>query len=209
MAKLRVLKGNEIIPYINQISEFRVKYFKEYPYLYSGSLAYEREYIEGYCKEAKSLLIILEDLSGRLLGFSTGIPLVSDSEIVREAAKSFTEAGFDSETFFYFGETILVPEERGKGNYSKIVRLREEEAIEMGFEGACFMAVNRAENHPQRPKEYQSIDSKFEHMGYSKTSIGVSFTYPTILPDGTVCDVEHLMVYWMKFFSNANVLAKK
>lgn len=199
--QLHAFKGKDIAPYIERVSEFRVKYFKEFPHLYSGSLDYERKYMEGYSQEPQALLVVLEDESDNLLAFSTGMPLTSDSDVVKEACQTFKKAGYNPENIFYFGETIIVPSQRGKGYYSKIVSLREQEARNMSFNGACFMAVKREKDHPQRPNDYKEIDPIFKRKGYTKTPIEISFTYPTVLPDGNVREENHPMIYWVKNFN--------
>ena len=196
--QITILKGEEIVPYIDAVSAFRIRYFREFPYLYAGSLSYEKEYMKGYSQEPQALLIVLEREDGKLQGFSTGMPLTADSDVVKEACQYFRKAGYDTDNVYYFGETILVPEQRGKGNYTKIVQERERAVKEMGYTRACFMAVKREENHPQRPADYREPGPIFSHMGYQPTDVEVSFNYPTVLPNGASADRDHLMVYWVK-----------
>lgn len=195
---IKVLMGREIIPYIDSVSEFRIRFFREFPYLYAGSISYEKEYMKGYSQEPRSLLVILEGDENELQGFSTGMPLNADSDIVKEASQNFEMAGYDSSQFYYFGETILIPEQRGKGNYSRIVEQREREVKAMGFSQVCFMAVKREADHPQRPVNYREPGPVFSHMGYEPTDVEVSFKYPTVLPDGSSSERSHSMVYWIK-----------
>src|SRR3989344_4682367 len=49
-AKIKPLRGREIIPYIHKIAALRIAIFREYPYLYEGDMSYEERYLLMYSR---------------------------------------------------------------------------------------------------------------------------------------------------------------
>ncbi|RYZ75995.1 MAG: GNAT family N-acetyltransferase, partial [Proteobacteria bacterium] len=100
-------------PFVRDVAAFRLKYFKDFPYLYHGTDVYEAAYLQHFCQNPKAILVRVLGDSGELVGISTGLPLVTTSGIGDEAL--FTAAGHDPSTYFYYGEVILDHEFRGFG----------------------------------------------------------------------------------------------
>ena len=44
--EIRNVHGPELEPFIDGLGRLRIAVFREYPYLYDGSLDYEREYLK-------------------------------------------------------------------------------------------------------------------------------------------------------------------
>ncbi|MEW9673985.1 GNAT family N-acetyltransferase [Ammoniphilus sp. 3BR4] len=195
MITLEMLHGQEIERYIEQLALFRVKDFREFPYLYVGDLEREKGYIQHYTKNEKALLVIAKD-DDKVIGISSGIPL---EKFLGEAiAEQLAKIGLDSNHFYYFGETILLPEYRKKGIGRDIYKMREEYARSAGYTEVCFMAVVREEDHPLRPKDYKSPEDFWVYMGYEKLEITADFTYPTVQANGQVEKASNKMVFWKK-----------
>ncbi|MCW1403004.1 hypothetical protein OKA06_11915 [Novosphingobium sp. MW5] len=62
----------------------------------------------------------------------------------------FEERGIDTRHLFYFGESVLLPEFRGRGIGHDFVDHREVHAAECGATAASLGAIARAEDHPAR-----------------------------------------------------------
>ncbi len=45
--QLRQLHGQELGPWLDVLGKLRIRVFREFPYLYDGSLEYERDYLGG------------------------------------------------------------------------------------------------------------------------------------------------------------------
>jgi GNAT superfamily N-acetyltransferase len=160
---IRVLHGAAIAPYIDDLARLRITVFREFPYLYDGSLAYETEYLKTYTQSADSLAVLVLDHE-RVVGASTGLPLTDETE---EFQQPFAEQGWDTERIFYFGESLLLPEYRGQGLGVGFFAKREGFARRLGrFDWCAFCAVERPQEHPRRPAGYQPLNEFWGRRGY-------------------------------------------
>lgn len=158
------LHGPELQPYIDGLGRLRITVFREYPYLYEGSLEYEREYLQSYLRSPRSMVaLVLHE--GDVVGATTCVPMEDEGPEFQEA---FVKAGYDVGTICYFGESILLPEWRGQGLGKEFFRLREEHARSLGSRITTFCAVNRPDDHPLRPAGYQPLDGLWSRQGYVK-----------------------------------------
>jgi GNAT superfamily N-acetyltransferase len=190
---LKIIHGCKIEPYINDIAKLRITVFREFPYLYDGSLDYETSYLKTYTSSADSIAVLVLD-GDQLVGVSTGLPM-SDEEASFQ--RPFKEHGYDIDTFFYCGESILLPEYRGQGIYSRFFEEREKQAKSLGgVKSTTFCAVQRSADHPLRPDGYQPLDPVWKKFGYIK--------HPELTTKYSWKDVnesyqsEKKMVFWMK-----------
>ena len=62
--------------------------FKEYPYLYYGTMAAEKNYMMLYTTDAKATLALAYD-DNKIIGISTGIPLLSNADIINDCPNFF------------------------------------------------------------------------------------------------------------------------
>ncbi len=172
------LKGEALAPWLDALGGLRIRVFRDYPYLYEGSLEYERDYLKIYQNTRDSLVVIVTDDAGNAIGATTGLPM---SEEGPEFQEPFLNAGMDVNRVFYFGESILLPEWRGKGLGKLFFDLRETHARSLGYGMTTFCAVDRPSNHPLRPAGYRPLDSFWESRGYQKRpDLKTSFTWKEI-----------------------------
>src|SRR5690606_28349561 len=83
--------------------------------------------------------------------------------------KPFVDAGIDPKKVFYFGESVLLPEYRGKGLGKVFMQEREQYARTLPFiEILAFAAVVREPNHPLKPEGYRSLDEFWKSRGFRK-----------------------------------------
>lgn len=157
-------KGNQALPYIDDLARLRLTVFKEYPYLYQGNMAYEKEYLQTYAACKESVLVIVKK-GDEVVGVSSAIPLAFETE---ECQKPFIEHNMPIEKIFYFGESVVLPEYRGKGIYRHFFNERENAAVAYGSSITVFCAVARDESDPRRPDDYVSLNSIWEHFGYQQ-----------------------------------------
>lgn len=167
--------------------------FRDYPYLYEGNIEYERAYLETYLQSERSFLFAAFD-GDQMIGATTCIPLSDETAAVQAP---FLAAGFNLETVFYFGESILLPQYRGLGLGHLFFNEREAHAASFGtFSTTCFCAVVRPENHPLRPASYQPLDAFWLKRGYTKApQLRSQFSWPDI---GSTESTLKDMVYWTK-----------
>lgn len=109
--EIRVFSGLEAQQYFDDIANMRITLFKEFPYLYQGSIAYEEEYLETYFKSPNATILLVFD-NNKVVGFSNSIPLAEESDAMKAP---FIAKGLDLNNYLYIGEVMLYSEYRGQG----------------------------------------------------------------------------------------------
>ncbi|WP_423822296.1 GNAT family N-acetyltransferase [Salinisphaera sp. SPP-AMP-43] len=155
-------QGAEIAAGIDALAALRIRVFRAWPYLYDGSLEYERSYLRTYVEAPSSLVAAVFD-GDELVGATTALPMPDEEPSFRHP---LSEAGFDITTVFYFGESLLLPAYRGRGLGHAFFDAREAHAAALGYTTTCFCAVNRPADHPARPADYRPLDAFWRGRGY-------------------------------------------
>ena len=177
MLTTRVLDRAEFDAALDEIAQLRITVFRDWPYLYDGSLAYERDYLSVYRDSAYSVVVGAFDGS-RLVGVSTGTPMQDHSD---DFGAAFEGQDIALEQMFYCAESVLLPQYRGHGLGHKFFDHREAHARSLGFKKICFCAVLRPENHPLRPKDYRPLDAFWRGRGYrSMDGVQASFNWKDV-----------------------------
>lgn len=158
-------KGNDIATVFDDLAQLRISVFKEFPYLYEGSVGYEMEYLRTYSESDRAFLFAVYD-EDKMVGATTCLPL---SDETAELKTTFEQKGFDISRIFYFGESILLPNYRGMGLGHRFFDEREKHALSFGiYTTTCFCSVVRADNHPLKPNGYRPNDAFWAKRGYQK-----------------------------------------
>ena len=182
----------DILPLIPKLAELRIKVFRDYPYLYEGSLEYEKNYLQIYTKSTQSVIVAVFD-GDELVGAATAIPLRDEADYIQ---KPFLKAGMDITEIYYFGESVLLKEYRGRGLGHKFFEGRQNAALKFGFQTTCFCAVERIPNHPMKPANYGPLDGFWIKRGYKKhNELRSEFSWPDI---GETSETLKPMIYWIK-----------
>jgi len=156
------VSGAAIVPHLPGLARLRIGVFREFPYLYDGSDAYERKYLQTYVDSPQSIVVLVHH-GEELIGATTGLPMSDESE---EFPQPFTQAGYDVSRIFYCGESVLDARWRGRGIYKHLFAARERHARELGFTLCAFCCVQRPADHPLRPINYTPLDAVWHHFGY-------------------------------------------
>lgn len=195
MSKLKteILTGRDIESHIEELARLRIEVFRDFPYLYDGDLAYEKNYLNRYVSSPESIAVLVFD-GDRAVGASTGLPMDHEEEDFR---RPFMNAGIDTSSIFYCGESVLLKSHRGRGIYSEFFRQREEHARSLGrFESSAFCGVVRPDDHPMRPDDYRPLDLVWKRYGY-KRRLELTTTYHwKDLGEDKESDKE--MIFWTK-----------
>lgn len=157
------LRGKNIEPHLHDIAQLRIRVFREFPYLYDGSIEYEMHYLEAYVRSTRSLVVLAKE-GGQAVGATTALPL-ADADA--EFSEAFTAHGIDPGKVYYFGESVLLPGYRGRGYGHRFFDAREATARESGFSLASFCAVVRPTDHPLKPPGYIPHDRFWQGRGYA------------------------------------------
>jgi len=190
--RLQALHGTEIARHIDALANVRITVFREWPYLYDGTQEYEAKYLDVYVRSPHSLVVLVWD-GDRCVGATTAIPLAYASD---DAQRPFVDGGRAIETIDYFGESVLLPDYRGRGLGVKFFELREAHAREHGLSACTFCAVVRPQDHPDRPADYVSNDAFWTRRGYRQIpAIVTMLSWPDI---GCTGSTAKPMVFWMK-----------
>jgi GNAT superfamily N-acetyltransferase len=184
--------GEALWSALGPLAELRIRVFREFPYLYEGSLAYEEGYLEHYARSPRSRVVLVWD-GDRVVGASTVIPLADAQADVQEP---FTRAGIDLSGIDYFGESVLLREYRGRGFGVRFFELREAHALEHGLGVCAFCAVERPADHPLRPKDYVPNDAFWAKRGYEK--VPELRTTLSWLDLGEMEQTAKPMTFWLK-----------
>lgn len=185
--------GPALEPYIADLARLRIAVFREFPYLYEGSLEYETRHLRPYLV-SKGCVIVLALDDGRVVGASTGMPLEDEGD---EIQAPFKEQGYGLSRVFYFGESVLEPAYRGQGIGVRFFQEREAHVRELGaFEWTTFCAVERPRSHPRRPSDYVPLDDFWRRRGYEKhAELQTTFTWRDLDEER---ESPKPMVFWLK-----------
>lgn len=165
MVTLTRLAGEALDEHLNELARLRIRVFREYPYLYDGDLDYERRYLDTYRRSSGSVIVLATD-DERIVGASTAVPMAHETD---ETQAPFVAAGYDVDDIFYLGESVLLPDYRGRGIGVAFFEQREAHARETGdYSLYCFCAVQRPGDHPARPPGYRALDDFWRKRGYEK-----------------------------------------
>jgi GNAT superfamily N-acetyltransferase len=169
------IHGPELEPWLDALGTLRIRVFREYPYLYDGTLEYERDYLRVYQNCPRSRIVLVTTPDGALVGATTCMPLADEGP---EFQEPFLKAGLGVDDCLYFGESIVLPEWRGFGLGKEFFLRREAHARRLGLGMTAFCAVDRPEDHPLRPPGYRPLDAFWSAQGYVKQpSLQAVFTW--------------------------------
>ena len=162
MIEVRALTGATLDAALDDVAALRIAVFRDWPYLYDGTLEYERDYLQTYRDSPGALLVGAFD-GDRLVGAATGTPMEDHAE---DFATAFAATGVPLDQVFYCAESVLLPEYRGRGIGHRFFDLREAHARALGRSHSAFCSVMRPEDHPARPANYRSNDVFWRKRGY-------------------------------------------
>lgn len=187
------LTGPQLADGIPALARLRMSVFREWPYLYDGSLDYEQEYLAKFSRAHGAVIVAAFD-GDEIVGAATGSPMVGHAD---EFAEPFRQRGYDISSIFYCGESVLLPAYRGHGVGHAFFDHRETHARALGgFTHVSFCAVVRPDDHPLKPASYVPLDAFWMRRGYARVSgLVASFAWKDIdQPDKTYKPMQ----FWMK-----------
>ncbi|AOZ68718.1 GNAT family N-acetyltransferase [Rhodobacter xanthinilyticus] len=160
---LRPLRGPDLDAALDDLARLRIAVFRDWPYIYEGSLDYERAYLESYRASAGGIVVGAFD-GARLVGAATGTPLEDHAE---DFAAAFADTGLALSEVFYCAESVLLPAYRGQGLGHRFFDAREAHARALGRRFSAFCSVIRPGDHPLRPAGYRPLDPFWRARGYA------------------------------------------
>ena len=195
--EVKRLTGAAIAPVLPEVARLRIAVFREWPYLYDGSLAYEQDYLADFAACHDAVVVAAID-DGRIVGAATASPLEGHSA---EFVPLFEAHGIDPDTVLYCGESVLMPEYRGRGIGGAFFDHREGHARAChggtgAYTRAAFCGVVREADDPRKPAGYSPLDPFWTNRGYAKVP-GLVGTYRW-KEIGATEETDHPMQFWMR-----------
>lgn len=188
--------GDELISHLADLARLRMQVFRDFPYLYAGDQAYEEAYLRTYLETPESI-VVLAWAGDQIVGASTGTLLKAETA---EVQAPFVKQHYPITEIFYCGESVLLPAYRGLGAGVAFFEYREAHARRLGYRQSCFCAVQRAENHPQRPADYVPLNAFWQKRGYTQVPLlATTFSWQEV---GEVEATPKPMVFWWKALSD-------
>ena len=154
--------GTAFEPWLEPVAALRIQVFRDFPYLYDGSLDYEKHYLQRYIDSPNSTLV-LAVVGNEVVGASTALPMLDADEAFQQP---FRDQDYNLADIYYFGESILLAPYRGMGVGHCFFDAREKAAQAQGCRITTFCAVQRPADHPARPLDYVPHDVFWGKRGY-------------------------------------------
>ena len=189
---ISLFRGPQITPWLYDVARLRLSIFNAWPYLYEGDAAYERDYLAAYA-DSKDSLFVLAFVDGQVVGASTGLPL---RDVTPAFRKPFLDQRIAIESVFYFGESVLLPEYRGRGIGHAFFDQREAHARALArFRYTAFCAVDRDDGDPRRPADHRPNDVFWQKRGYQRQP-GMTMHLPW--EEVGQGEVIHPLTFWLR-----------
>lgn len=192
MVEVRSLGSDDIGTWLEDIATLRSAVFRDWPYLYDGSLNYERQYVASYRNNPSALIVGALD-GRRLVGASTSTPM---EDLSAEFATPFYNLGIPRDHILWGPESALLPEWRGRGIGHQFFALREAHAKALGRTHVAFASILRPDNHPLRPPAARTNDAFWRRLGYAPLpGFVVEFGWRDV---GSEAETMKPLQVWMK-----------
>jgi GNAT superfamily N-acetyltransferase len=192
------ITGESLPALVDDLARLRVQVFRDWPYLYDGDVAYEADYLNTYLSSPRAAVIVAR-AGDRIVGASTCLPLVDETDNVQAP---FLDADIDPASIFYFGESVLLKELRGRGVGVAFFREREAHALAVSScDYAAFCAVQREETHPARPADFTPLDVFWTRRGFvRRPDLRCRMQWKDV---GDEAETEKTLVFWLKSLTGA------
>lgn len=190
---VRAFTGATLKTYLHSLAKLRVDVFREYPYLREPNLLEETAYLKRFCTSKEAIGVLVFD-NTTLVGASLGIPLSLETE---EFQKPFLENALDPNAYFFFGESALLKNYRGRGIGHHFFDVREAHVLQYKkYKHICFCTPQRPENDPLKPPGYLLLNDFWRKRGYIHTpEFNTTLTWKEI---GKKEPEAQVMTFWIK-----------
>jgi GNAT superfamily N-acetyltransferase len=198
MIRIAFFTGAALAAHLGALAQLRLVVFREWPYLYDGSLETEQRHLDGFAASPAAGIAVAFD-GETPVGCATCLPLI-DADAAIQAP--FHARGWEPSRFFYFAESTLLAPYRGQGIGVAFFREREAHARRaLACDYACFCAVQRPDQHPLRPAGAKRLDEFWRHRGYTpRPDLVAQVAWKQI---DSADKVANRLTFWIKSLTGA------
>ncbi len=160
---VRSFTGSGLKPYLHSMAKLRMEVFKEYPYFEEPDLEKETQYLRKIAMEKETIGVLIFD-NTTLVGTSLGYPLRTENPA---AHHPFLEHNLAIDSYFYFGDSVLLKHYRGRGIGHHFFDAREIHVSHFKkYRHICFCVPDCPEPDPERPKDFIPLHDFWRKRGY-------------------------------------------
>jgi len=190
--RLETLSGAALREAVPGLARLRPAVFAAWPYLYAGDAAQDAQYLAAHAADPQAAAVVAFD-GATPVGLATCRPMANLEGPVPAA---FRARGLDPAGVCYFGESVLLPEYRGRGAGVGFLAAREAHARSLGLDMAAFCAVVRNPNDPRRPADHVPLDGFWGRRGYvHRPDLSCVFAWTEVGDDRAT---PHVLSFWLK-----------
>lgn len=191
---LELHKGRKVIPYLQDLAKLRILFYRNYPYLYEGTLEDEEKYLNMYANSDNALLVVAKK-DQEVVGAVAGIALLETHD---EHKKLWADLPMSSQNLFYLGEIVLLPEYQKSDLQEKLYQ-QIEQAVR-GLNKYHSIVVCEIERNAETPKQLYShslsSEVNWETRAFVRQpDLSTYFSWKDV--DDTE-ETDHLMLFWTK-----------
>ena len=160
---VRSFTGVGIKPYLHSMAKLRVQVLREYPFYEDSDLYKEMQCLRKISSSKESIAVLIFD-GTTLVGSSVGYPLSIEEPNV---LKPFVEKNLPINSFFYFGDSILLKQYRGRGIGHHFFDAREAHVHHHNkYRHICFCVPTLMEDEKARPADYVPLTDFWRKRGF-------------------------------------------
>jgi len=191
--QVRILQADALDAALDDIARLRIAVFRDWPYLYDGTLAYERAYLSSYRDTPGALLVAAFD-GDTVVGASTSTCMEDHAEAFGAV---FQPTGIALTDILYGPESVVLPPYRGLGLGHQFFALREAHARKLARAYVAFASVNRSDTaHPLRPATFRTNNAFWASQGYAPLpGVVAEFGWKDV---GDVVETIKPLQFWMR-----------
>lgn len=192
MVTIETLSGAGIAEGLAAVARLRIGVFRDFPYLYDGSMDYEQDYLARLAAAAGSVIVVARD-GEDIVGAATACPLAAEHDAFSTPLRRL---GLNVAHIFYCAESVLLPDYRGMGFGHAFFDRRESAARAFGARHSAFCAVIRPEDHVSRPADYRPLDPFWRKRGYAPVENAIAqFSWKDV---GDTAETTKSLQFWMR-----------
>ncbi len=190
--EVRSLTGPALEAALDDVARLRIAVFRDWPYLYDGTLDYERAYLATY-RDNPGALLVGAFHHGQLIGASTSTLMEDHAEAF---SAPFARLGIPLTDILYGAESVLLEPYRGIGLGHRFIDLREDHARAMRRRYVAFCSVQRPESHPAKPENARTNDAFWLGRGYAPLpGVIAEFSWKDV---GAAAETTKPLQFWMR-----------